>query len=150
MFFKRKRKEKDKKKEIDMEYLNKAIKLEEEKENNIFRNCNTLIISNSIILIPIILSIIIGIKELNSVKTLIIIFGLIIVGLFLISNVFSMLIMNINTKIDDLSSFNLKDIYDIKNRNNKRKDRLLFVSHILSCSTYILIYIFIMVILIVK
>ncbi len=98
-------------------------------EKDIARNCNSLILSNSIILIPLVYTIIECLNKLPSVRTLILIFGLVLVGCLLVSNFLAML-------TNHLESY-----------NNKRK--LLFVSSLLSSSIYLLLFIFIMVIMIV-
>ena len=98
-------------------------------EKDIARNCNSLILSNSIILIPIVYTMIECLNKLPSVKTLVLIFGLVLVGCLLVSNFFAML-------TNHLESY-----------NNKRK--LLFVSSLLIISIYLLLFIFIMVIMIV-
>lgn len=113
MFFKRN-------KEID------SIKLEE--ESNIIKNCNSLVLSNSIILIPLVYAIIESINKLPSVRVLTIIFGLILVGCLLVSNFLAML-------TNQLDSY-------------KDRKKLLFVSYLLSSSIYLLLFIFIMVIMI--
>ena len=103
--------------------------LEEERNSNIVRNCNSLILSNTIILIPIVYVIIEALNKLSKVRTLTIIFGLIIVGCPLVSNFIAML----TNYLDDY---------------NNRK-RLLFVLSLLSSSIYLLLFIFIMVIMII-
>lgn len=104
---------------------NDSIKLEEEK--NIIKSCNSLVLSNSIILIPLVYAIIEAVNKLSSVRTLTIIFGLILVGCLLVSNFLAML----------------------ANMLNKSKKELMFVSYLLSSSIYLLLFIFIMVIMIV-
>ena len=92
-------------------------------------NCNSLIISNSILLIPIVYVIIEALNRLSSVRTLVIIFGLVLVGCILVSNFLAML----TNQID----------------NYEHKKKLMFVSYLLSSSIYLLLFIFIMVIMIV-
>ena len=101
----------------------------ENNDKDVSKNCNSLILSNSILLIPLVYTIIECINKLPKVKTLIIIFGLILVGCLLVSNFLAM-----------LTNY-LEPYY------NRRK--LMFVSYLLSSSTYILLFIFIMVIMIV-
>ncbi len=96
------------------------------KEENI--NGNYLVLSNSIILIPLVYAIIETLNRLPSVRLFTIIFGLILVGTLLVSN-FLVMISN------QFSSDNLKK-------------KLLFVSYLLSSSMYLLLFIFIMVIMI--
>lgn len=96
------------------------------KEENI--NGNYLVLSNSIILIPLVYAIIETLNRLPSVRLFTIIFGLILVGTLLISN-FLVMISN------QFSSDNLKK-------------KLLFVSYLLSSSMYLLLFIFIMIIMI--
>ena len=98
-------------------------------DSYISKNCNSLILSNSILLIPIVYTIIEALNKLTSVRTLVIIFGLILVGCILVSNFLAML------------TNQLEDYYNRK--------RLMFVSYLLSSSIYLLLFIFIMVIMIV-
>lgn len=105
--------------------------MENKKDNydkDISKNCNSLILSNTILLIPLVYTMIECLNKLPKVKTLILIFGLILVGCLLVSNFLAMLTNHLET-------------FD-----NRRK--LLFVSSLLSSSTYILLFIFIMVIMI--
>ena len=118
MFFKR-----------NVEDINEKIKLEEERNSNVIRNCNSLILSNTILLIPLVYTIIECLNRFKKVRTLVLIFGLILVGCILVSNFLAML-------TNHLDSF-----------NNKKK--LMFVSYLLSSSIYLLLFIFIMVIMIV-
>ena len=105
------------------------LTIEEERNSNIIRNSNSLILSNTIILIPIVYVIIEALNKLPKVRTLTIIFGLIIVGCILISNFLTML----NNYLDGYT--------------NRKK--LLLVASLLSSSIYLLLFIFIMVIMIV-
>lgn len=98
-------------------------------EKDISRNCNSLILSNSILLIPLVYTIIESLNKLPKVKTLILIFGFILIGCLLISNFLAMI------------TNHLEPYY------NRRK--LLFVSYLLSSSTYLLLFVFILVIMIV-
>ena len=101
----------------------------EEKDYYTSKNCNSLILSNSIILIPIVYTIIEALNKLPSVKTLILIFGLILVGCILVSNFLAML------------------ANQFENVNNRK--HLMFVAYLLSSSIYLLLFVFIMVIMIV-
>ena len=106
-----------------------ANKDKEEKDYYTSKNCNSLILSNSIILIPIVYTIIEALNKLSSVRTLVLIFGLILVGCILVSNFLAMLANNLESA--------------------KNKKNLMFVSYLLSSSIYLLLFIFIMVIMIV-
>ena len=96
-------------------------------KNNKEDNTTALIISNSIILIPLVYTIIECLNKLPNVRLLTIIFGLILVGCLLVSNFLAML------------SYQL-ELY---------KKELVFASYLLSSSIYLLLFIFIMVIMIV-
>ena len=82
--------------------------------NYISKNCNSLILSNSILLIPIVYTMIEALNKLSNVKTLVLIFGLILIGCILVSNFLAML------------TNQLEDYYNRK--------RLMFVSYLLSSS----------------
>ena len=87
-----------------------------------------LVLSNSILLIPLVYTIIESLNRLPSVRLLTIIFGLILVGTLLISN-FLVMISN---------QFNKDEL----------KKKLLLSAYLLSSSMYLLLFIFIMVIMI--
>ena len=104
-------------------------KKKETEENYTFNNCNSLILSNTILLIPLVFTIIECLNKLPKVRTLVLIFGLILVGCLLVSNFLAMLTNH------------------LESLDNKKK--LMFVSYLLSSSIYLLLFIFIMVIMIV-
>lgn len=87
-----------------------------------------LVLSNSILLIPLVYTIIESLNKLPSVRLLTIIFGLILVGTLLVSN-FLVMISN---------QFNKDEL----------KKKLLLSAYLLSSSMYLLLFIFIMVIMI--
>ena len=91
-------------------------------------NGNYLVLSNSVVLIPLVYAIIETLNKLPSVRLFTIIFGLILVGTLLVSN-FLVMISNQFT-------------------SDYLKKKLLFVSYLLSSSMYLLLFIFIMVIMI--
>lgn len=105
------------------------VNKDKEEKDYTAKNCNSLILSNSILLIPIVYTIIEAFNKLTSVRTLVLIFGLVLVGCILVSNFLAMLT-------------NQLDGY-------KTKKNLMFVSYLLSSSIYLLLFIFIMVIMIV-
>ena len=92
-------------------------------------NGNYLVLSNSILLIPLVYTIIETINKLPKVRLFTIIFGLILVGVLLVSNFLVM----------------------ISNQLSKEKIRknVLFASYLLSSSVYLLLFVFIMVIMII-
>lgn len=108
--------------------LKKDKETVEEKDNTVM-NGNSLILSNSILLIPLIYVMVESLNKFNNVRTLILIFGLILIGCLLTSNFLAMFSNQLNSL-------------------EKRK-KLLFVSYLLSCSMYFLLFIFIMVIMII-
>lgn len=87
-----------------------------------------LVLSNSILLIPLVYTIIESLNKLPSVRLLTIIFGLVLVGTLLVSN-FLVMISN---------QFNKDEL----------KKKLLLSAYLLSSSMYLLLFIFIMVIMI--
>ena len=101
----------------------------EEKDYYTSKNCNSLLLSNSIILIPIVYAMIEALNRLPSVRTLVLIFGLVLIGCVLVSNFLAMFTIQLEDK-------------------NSRRN-LMFVSYLLSSSIYLLLFIFIMVIMIV-
>ena len=155
MFLSKKKEDYSNKELID--YCNKSIRLEEEKENNIIRNCNGVLTSNSILLIPLVTAFIECLIRFNNLKVLIIIFGLILVGLVLVSNFFaiiagklyksgskrSLLLYDEEEYIEELNK-----TYEDKYKSNEKRSNLLLVSHIILYSFYILLFVFGMVIMI--
>ena len=155
MFFKKKKDDYNSNELI--EYCNRVIKLEEEKEKNIIKNCNGMLTSNSILLIPLVTGTIECLVRLDKVRTLIIIFGLILVGLVLVSNFFaiiagklyksggkrSLLLYDEEEYIEELNK-----TYEDKYKSNEKRRNLLLVSHIILYSFYLLLFIFGMVIMI--
>ena len=154
MFFKKKKDDYNSNELI--EYCNRAIKLEEEKEKNIIKNCNGMLTSNSILLIPLVTGMIECLVRLDKVRTLIIIFGLILIGLVLISNFFAILagkLYKTNSKkslfLYDEEEFldELNTTYENIYKSNVIRSNLLLVSHIIIYSFYLLLFIFGMVIM---
>lgn len=101
--------------------------MKNKEDNNV--NGNYLVLSNSILLIPLVYTIIEALNRLPKVRLFTIIFGLILVGTLLVSN-FLVMISNQFTK-DEL------------------KRKVLLTSYLLSSSMYLLLFIFIMIIMII-
>lgn len=155
MFFKKKKEDYSNSELID--YCNRSIRIEEDNEKNIIKNCNGILTSNSIILIPLVTGLIECLVRLEKVRTLIIIFGLILIGLVLVSNFFailagkiyktsgkkSLLLYDEEDYIDELNI-----TYENKYKSNEIRSNLLLVSHIIIYSFYVLLFIFGMVIMI--
>ena len=155
MFFKKKKEGYSNSGLID--YCNRSIRIEEDNEKNIIKNCNGILTSNSIILIPLVTGLIECLVRLEKVRTLIIIFGLILIGLVLVSNFFailagkiyktsgkkSLLLYDEEDYIDELNI-----TYENKYKSNEIRSNLLLVSHIIIYSFYVLLFIFGMVIMI--
>ena len=122
-----------------------SLDLEKSREDSIIKSCNTLIICNSLLLIPLSFVFIELMNKLTSVKLFILIFGLILVGTLFTSLFFAILgqYKESYSNNDDLES-----LYNSLKYNNDRKRTLLFVSNIINFSFYCLFFIFTMVILI--
>lgn len=155
-------------KENIIEYCNRSLALESERENNILRNCNTLITCNSILLVPFITVFFELYNRLTSIRTLVVIFGMILMGVLLFSILFSIAskfiskssyirsgkdLMELFNKNDDSfldqSITDLDSVLKRKVKNNNKRKNLLFISIIIHCSFYLLLFVFGMVIMIV-
>lgn len=124
----------DKKKD-DTEYY-----FEKERKQSIVNSCNTIIMSNSIMLIPLVIVLIEVLKELPEVRVLSIIFGLSLIGVLLVSTFLSILAGQIDTSINDL---------EVIKKNNNTRHKLLFSSYICTFAFYVLLAASILVIMIV-
>lgn len=137
----------------EFEYISRCLEFEKERESNINNNCNIMIISNSIILIPLVYAFIESLKAFPQVNTLIIIFGFILIGVVLTSIFLSVLSQifykTINRSIDDNLNNYLNNVYKIKYKNNCLRKRLLFASLICNSILFILLASFILVVMIV-
>lgn len=146
-----------------IDFINRIIELEQDRENNITKNCNTIIISNSITLIPLLYVFIEVLKEIPQVRLLTIIFGLILVGLLLVGSFLSILAnqlyRTININIDNLENDDydlfidqsikeLNNIYEKKCKNNSKRNHLLLSSQMCSYAFFVLLAAFILVIMI--
>ena len=148
-----------------IDYCNKLLDLEKDRENILIKNSNTMIIYNSILLIPLITIVFELYNRLVSVRLFTIIFGMILIGITLLSILFSILSEHIykiesNDYLldfingDDTDLFieeyinELNNVYENKKKNNDKRRKLLLVSHILNYTFYGLIIIFGMVMMI--
>ncbi len=148
-----------------IDYCNKLLDLEKDRENILIKNSNTMIIYNSILLIPLITIVFELYNRLVSVRLFTIIFGMILIGITLLSILFSILsehIYKIESNDNLLEYINsddndlfieeyineLNNVYLNKKKNNDKRRKLLLVSHILNYTFYGLIIIFGMVMMI--
>lgn len=156
-----------------IEYCLRSLELEKEREQNIVNNCNTMITSNSIVLVPLVTVLIEALNKLPQVNTLLIIFGLILIGVILVGIFLSVLaqqlyksvytrsgkelidFINENDSYEDADFFldqtlnDLNAIYEKKCKNNDVRKNLLFASYICNYAFYCLLSAFILVIMIV-
>lgn len=176
MFFKKKEKSYDEdvvyaKKKI-IEYCNRSLELECNREKNIIRNCKTMIECNSILLVPLVTVMIELLNRLENVRLFVIIFGLVLIAIVFVSIFFAVLggqvfkeaytlsaseLMDFINTHDSTSQYDyfydqtitdLESIYLRKRDNNDKRIKRLFVSKLLNYSFYILTFVFAMVIMI--
>ena len=135
-----------------IEISDRLIELEQERDNNITRNCNTMIISNSITLIPLLYVFIEVLNKIPQVRLLTIIFGLILVGLLLVGSFLSILANQFNKSIyidlNDNTDFLIEKIYEKKCKNNNKRKNLLLASQMCSYAFFVSLATFILVIMI--
>ena len=124
-----------------IEYYNNSLELEIEKEKSINRKCSTMILSNTLMLLPLIIIIFELYNRLTSVRTLITIFGMIEIGVILLALLFTLLAENNsgNTEVNkivnegfslDYVMNNLNNLNDTKKKNNNKRIKLLRVAYI--------------------
>ena len=136
---------------VKKELINKLIELEQERENNITKNCNTMIISNSITLIPLLYVFVELLNKIPQVRLLTIIFGLILVGLLLVGSFLSILASKISKPynlIENDIEQTLNDLYEKKCKSNNKKKNLLLASQMCSYAFFVSLAAFILVIMI--
>lgn len=151
-------------KKESFEYAKMALDLEVKNESNIIRSCNSMIMCNAILLIPLVTVFIEMLNKLENVKLFVLIFGFILVSVLFTSIFFAVWAEQLSNDIRTLSSSEIVDddfysfyeestrelefIYKSKKENNIVKKRFLFVSHILNYSFYGLVIVFGMVLMI--
>ena len=159
-------------KKYAIEYSKRALEIENDKERMLAKNFNNMIIFNSILLIPLISVIIELCVRLEDVRTIVLIFGPILVGVVFVSLLLSMFGQNLDRHnyfksisylLDDFDSDNkaidenslidktiedLDYIYKSKKYYNNKRSNILTASHIVIYSFYILLFVFGLVLMI--
>ncbi len=166
MFLKKKKEEKATIDKNIIDYCNKLLELEKDRENILIKNSNTMIIYNSILLIPLITIMFELYNRLETIRLFTIIFGMTLIVITLLSILFSILSEHIykiesnKSLLDFLDNGEDKDsfieqyiselnyVHETKEKNNEKRRSLLLVSHILNYTFYGLIIIFGMVMMI--